>query len=270
MSVKALLVSTDKSWMKLVQDAFKNDNISCARADSASEGLNAFNSKKHDIAILEFRDLCQMWRALLRAICTLSDVPVIVLSSMVTEAHRIEVLDAGASHVLDSTSPMGELLACTKAALRRTRSRKKVPGAIPTAEHSNISEKKEKELETLQAAGKRATRLSLVRGGLKLDPSCSSVKMGTSEVALTSAECQILRLLMMNERRCVTREQILELLHGQVAPSKTRLPQVYMSRLRLKLRRLCGEDEPIANIKGSGWVFRSPLPRAKLLQVRIL
>jgi DNA-binding response OmpR family regulator len=101
-----------------------------------------------------------------------------------------------------------------------------------------------------------------LKSALTLDPLCSSVRMGTSEVALTSAECQILKLLMMNERRCVTREQILELLHGQGEPSTTRLPQVYMSRLRLKLRRLCGEDEPIANIKGSGWVFRAPLPRA--------
>jgi DNA-binding response OmpR family regulator len=87
--------------------------------------------------------------------------------------------------------------------------------------------------------------------------------MAATERDLTHAEFQLLKLLMLNERKPISNADILQLFFGKDVPAETRVVNVYMARIRAKLREISGGEEPITKIRGLGWVFRAPLsPRA--------
>jgi DNA-binding response OmpR family regulator len=192
--------------------------------------------------------------ALLRAISQISRTPVIVILATAIEAIKIEALNAGADFVLSVPFSIKELASCARCAMRRVPAKKRPNSALDESQPAAAS----------RTAGRASTMirtrrpLPLVRGNLTLDPLRSCVRLGSEETDLTVSEYRVLELLMLNERRIVTRNQILGLFYQEPGVKKTRIAQVYMSRVRLKLRALCGEEEAIANIKGAGWVFRAP------------
>jgi DNA-binding response OmpR family regulator len=244
---------SNSSWGFELQQALKEERVEFEHAASLPEGLNIFHSERHDLVVMEIGDDYVKGAALLRAISQISRTPIIVILATAIEAIKIETLNAGADFVLSVPFSMKELASCARCAMRR------VPAKRP---NSALDESQP------AAASRRAGRAStmiktrralpLVRGNLTLDPLRSCVRLGSEEIDLTVSEYRVLELLMLNERRIVTKNQILGLFYQEAGAKKTRIAQVYMSRVRLKLRALCGEEEAIANIKGAGWVFRAP------------
>ena len=158
---------------------------------------------------------------------------VIMLSAMGEETDRIVGLELGADDYLPKPCSPRELLARTKAVLRRKRD-------APAREVSGS------EIEF------DGWRLDLVRRELR---SAAGVV-----VNLSGGEFHLLRVLVERPGRVLTRDQLLDLARGPTSEAFDRAVDVQISRLRRKLDDGSGRD-PIRTIRGEGYMFAGQVRR---------
>ena len=152
-----------------------------------------------------------------------SDVPILILTARGETEDRVSGLDSGADDYLVKPFEVSELLARTRALMRRRPPR----GAA-----------------------------SLTVGDLRLNPDTREVRRGDRDIDLTNREFELLEYLMRNERLVVSRERLLEEVWGYDPLSMTNTIDVFISNLRRKLEE--GGDSRILHTKrGAGYVVRA-------------
>jgi two-component system OmpR family response regulator len=75
--------------------------------------------------------------------------------------------------------------------------------------------------------------------------------------ALSGGEFRLLRILLEHPNRVVTRDQLIELIHGREAEAYDRAIDVQISRLRQRLRDDSREPQLIKTVRGEGYVLAS-------------
>lgn len=145
--------------------------------------------------------------------------PVLVLTARNAWHERVDGLKAGADDYLGKPFHVEELLARLGALTRR-------------------------------AAGN--PRRGLAVGGLMLDEDLQRVTLpdGTSQ-SLTGTEFRLLRYLMLNPGRILSKGQLLEHVYDLEAEPSSNLIEVYIRRLREKVGR-----ERIRTLRGQGYLFQ--------------
>jgi len=151
----------------------------------------------------------------LRAAGDTRDVPVIFLTARTAEMDRISGLDAGADDYVVKPFSVMELQARVNAVLRRT---------------------------------KRGGGEVLRRGGVELDLAAHEVRRDGTAVELTYKEFELLRLLLSNQGRVLTRDEILRQVWECDFAGETRTVDVHVKSLRQKLG-----EELIATVRGVGY-----------------
>jgi two-component system KDP operon response regulator KdpE len=141
---------------------------------------------------------------LLEEIRQWSDVPVIVLSVMDSEAAKVQALDAGANDYMTKPFGVQELLARMRALLRTPRA-----GATPAPVFDD--------------------------GLLRVDLARRLVTLGGAPVQLTRKEYALLALLIQHAGRVVTQKQLLRELWGPSYENDTHYLRILAGRLRNKL-----------------------------------
>jgi two-component system OmpR family response regulator len=94
----------------------------------------------------------------------------------------------------------------------------------------------------------------LVFEDLELDEDAHEVSRGGAAVDLTATEYRLLRYLLLNPRRVLTRAQLLEHVWEYDFGGDARILETYVSYLRRKL----GDPALIHTVRGVGYVLRSP------------
>ena len=79
---------------------------------------------------------------------------------------------------------------------------------------------------------------------------------GTEEISLTKREFEILRMLMQQPGKLVSRAAIAHALWGRSATNATNLLDVHMSSLRRKLGDRADEPSYIETVRGEGFRLR--------------
>jgi two-component system OmpR family response regulator len=161
--------------------------------------------------------------------------PVVMLTAMGEETDRIVGLELGADDYLPKPFNPRELLARIRAVLRRAE------GAPPEAPGQGA---------VFRFAG---WTLDAARRRL-LDP------RGT-EVALTGGEFDLLRILAERAGRVLTRDMLMDLLHGRATGPFDRAIDVAVSRLRRKLDDDGKSPDLIKTVRGGGYVLAAPVER---------
>jgi two-component system OmpR family response regulator len=96
----------------------------------------------------------------------------------------------------------------------------------------------------------------LVFEDVELDEDAHEVTRGGSYIALTATEYRLLRYLMLNPRRVLTRQQLLEHVWDYDFGGDARVLETYVSYLR---RKLDGHGPGlIQTVRGVGYALRSP------------
>ena len=150
--------------------------------------------------------------------------PILVVSALGEPADKIHALDAGADDYLVKPFHFEELVARINANIRRAR--------------ANYGDMKH-----------------LLRcGDLTLDTDSHRVKRGTNEIRLTRQEFMLLKLLMENPDKVLTRTQILESVWGLNFNRNTNVVDVYISYLRNKIE-IDGGEKMIETIKWRGYLL---------------
>ena len=164
-------------------------------------------------------------------------VPIIMLTALQDEAHRIAGLELGAIDYVTKPFSMGELLARVRSILRWN----------------------ERQRETSNPA-------VLDIGDLHLDQVSRQVWRGAEEVGLSFKEFDLLACLMQHAGMALSREQLLDQVWGSEFPGSSRTIDVHIRWLREKI-----EDDPanpamIHTVRGVGYRFQSPDAPAQSLR----
>lgn len=81
---------------------------------------------------------------------------------------------------------------------------------------------------------------------------------GGEQVSLTGGEFDLLLAFAQHPGRLLSRQQLLDLTHGDTAENYDRAIDLAVSRLRRKLAGVC-DDAPIETVRGAGYRFRLPV-----------
>ena len=156
-------------------------------------------------------------------------LPVMMLTAKGTEFDTVSGLDAGADDYLAKPFGMMELVSRVNALLRRA--------AAPTAPAGDVLECGPIELRVLE----------------------HTVSAGGIPVELTLKEFDLLRALLRNVGRVLSRGQLLEDVWGMTFVGETRTVDVHIQTLRQKLSAACpGADACIKTVRGVGYSIRQP------------
>ena len=172
-----------------------------------------------NLTVLSGHEVCRI----LRARPETAAVPIIMLTARVGEAERIIGLDLGADDYVTKPFSLRELAARVRAVLRRTRPESGRHGA------------------------------TVYRGqSLVADFEAVSVFVEGQAVRLTRREFELLRFLVENRNRVVSRDRLLERVWGYDRSVETRSVDVHVGRLRGKLG---SAGRQIETVVGLGYRF---------------
>jgi DNA-binding response OmpR family regulator len=154
-----------------------------------------------------------------------SALPVLVLTARADEVDTVVGLDAGADDYVTKPFRLAELLARTRALLRR---------------------------HATQAAAGPGDRVVVV------DPEGRRVFLRGEEVALTGKEFELLRVLVANEGKVVSREKLMREVWDSAWYGSTKTVDMHVSVLRRKLGDDAAHPRYITTIRGLGFRFDAP------------
>ena len=220
-----LIVEDEQDIAGLIKHTLERSGDADAQiVASGDAALTAVNKRAPDLIILDLSrsSAASGVRILARA---RSHVPIIMLTARTSENDRVSGLELGADDYVTKPFSLRELTARVRAALRR--------GA-------NGEPRQPRPHGTY--AGDR----------LIADFEAVSIAVDGTPVRLTRREFELLRYLVQNKNRVVSRDRLLERVWGYERFVETRSVDVHVGRLRTKLR---GAGRQIETVLGLGYRF---------------
>jgi two-component system response regulator CpxR len=212
----------------LMSEYFAAEGFRLTTACDGRSGLARALQGGADLVILDVTLPMLDGFEVLRQIRQRSTIPVIMLTARISQEERIAGLEAGADDYLPKPFEPGELLARVRAVLRRS------GHLFPV----------------------RRTIVQI--GDIELNPATREVRRGSTRIALTSSEFDILEVLMRSAGRVVSRDEIATVLYQRELTPYERSVDVHIGHLRKKLEDAGGEI--IRTVRGSGYLFVPDAP----------
>ncbi len=204
----AVLIEDERQIRRFVRAALETEGWQVFEAETLKQGLIEAGTRKPDLVVLDLGLPDGNGIDFIRDFRGWSSVPVIVLSARVDEAEKIGALDAGADDYLTKPFGVGELLARTRAMLRR---------------HAGA------------ASGGSVFRF----GDVEIDHVSRVVRRRGETIHLTPIEYRLLLLLTANAGKVLTHRYLLREVWGPSYVESSHYARIYVGRLRQKL-----EDDP--------------------------
>jgi len=218
-----LIVEDEPAQMELLSYNFAQDGFDVLKAEDGEEGLLKARESAPDIIILDWmlpkESGIEVCRQLKRASETRS-IPVIMLTARGEESDKIRGLDTGADDYVVKPYSVKELLARSRALLRR----------YSPATSGEI----------------------LSHGDIVLDTEQHKVLRNDKPVKLGPTEYRLLCVLLGRPGRVWSREQLLDRVWGQDIEIDFRTVDVHVGRLRKALRQ-SGQKDPIRTVRAAGY-----------------
>lgn len=219
-----LVIEDDLKVQRALQRLFEPEGYSVRIADDGLAGLEAFRASAPSVVILDLnlpkitgRDLCPQLKRLD------STVPVIILSAASEVIDKVLLLELGADDYVTKPFSPRELLARVRVVLRRT--------AQPKEEHSFGFD------------------------DISVNFPKMEVTRENSPVQLTAQEFKIVRFLIENRERVISREELLTEVWGYQHYPTTRTVDNHILKLRQKLERDPANPVHFRTVHGAGYKF---------------
>ena len=226
-----LIVDDEEDIAGLIKHGLERAGDIEAEIVTTGDGaLKAVNERTPDLILLDLNlpvlsglEVCRI----LRSRSTTAAVPIIMLTARTSESDRVTGLDVGADDYVVKPFSLRELAARVRAVLRRGRTEPARGSRFP---------------ETLVYRGKH----------LLADFDAVAVSVDGEPVRLTRREFELLRYLVENRNRVLSRDRLLERVWGYDRLVETRSVDVHVGRLRGKLRHA---GRQIETVVGLGYRF---------------
>ncbi|HEU5484937.1 MAG TPA: response regulator transcription factor [Microlunatus sp.] len=223
--IRILAVDDESSLTELLSMAMRYEGWLVSTAASGNEAVKAAREIRPDAIVLDMMlpdfDGLEVMR---RVRAEDPDVPVIFLTAKDAVADRINGLTAGGDDYVTKPFSLEEVIARLRALLRRS-----------------------------GAATGRSESLLIV-GDLTLDEDSHEVTRGSDPISLTATEFELLRYLMRNPRRVLSKAQILDRVWNYDFGGQANVVELYISYLRKKID--ANRAPMIHTMRGAGYVLR--------------
>ncbi len=226
--MRALVVEDENTLREQIITALREQGFAIDQADDGEEGLYLATTMPIDLAIIDLGlpklDGISLIKQLRQAN---NNYPVLILTARDTWQDKVDGLEAGADDYLAKPFHMQELLARTRALLRRS-------------------------------GGWSESQLHFER--LVLDTRTQQVWVDKQVIELTAYEYRVLAYLAMNDGGVISKAMLLDHLYDEDVDRDPNVLEVFIRRLRQKL----DPDKslnPIETLRGRG--YRLALPRAR-------
>jgi DNA-binding response OmpR family regulator len=223
---RILIVEDEVSLAQAVAYALRREGFQVRVATDGQEGLRMALAEKPDLVILDLMlpkldgwEVCRTLRAK-------SPVPILILTARGEEHDKVVGLELGADDYVVKPFSMRELIARVRALLRRAKMT-----AMP------------EEPEILQS------------GNLTLYIAEHRAELNGKELPLAPKEFALLKVLMLNKGRAMSREQLLELAWGGKEFIDPHTVDVHVHWLREKIEPDPKNPRRIVTVRGVGYRF---------------
>lgn len=204
-----LVLEDEREIRRFVRTALQSEGWQVFEAGTIKQGLVEAGTRRPDLIIADLGLPDGDGVDFIRQVRTWTGVPIIVLSARSHEDEKVAALDAGADDFITKPFGVNELLARTRANLRRMRLGQPAPDAV------------------------------FCFGDVEVDLASRIVKKAGIEVHLTPIEYRLLGVLVAHAGRVLTHPHLLREVWGPSHSESTHYLRVYMGNLRQKL-----EDDP--------------------------
>ena len=224
---RILIIDTDAERCTLLVDYLRLEGFHALPAHAVEAGLDAVEHEALDLIICDEVMPGMTGEAMLAALRTRSDTPVLMLADTEEDAEAIK--KAGADDAGVTRCRPGELYAHIGGILRRSSS-------------------------------SRATATPIVVGPLVVNPTERVAKAGNRPVELTTTEFSLFELLARNAGGPVSKEEIYPKVLGRPMGPYDRAIDVHVSSIRHKLSAVVGKALAIESVRGVGYqlIVRPP------------
>ncbi|KDA06028.1 transcriptional regulator [Microbacterium sp. CH12i] len=227
-ALRILAVDDEQMLTDLLSMALRMEGWEVRTASSGLEALQVAREFEPDALILDIMmpDLDGM--SVLRRLRESGNlVPVLFLTAKDAVGDRIAGLTAGGDDYVTKPFSLEEVIARLRAIIRRT--------GLASAEEGQ----------------------SILRvGDLTLNEDSHEVERNGTEIELTATEFELLRYLMRNERRVLSKAQILDRVWSYDFGGKSSVVELYISYLRKKLD--VGRTPLLHTVRGVGYMIKAP------------
>jgi len=229
---KVLVVDDEEHITELVSMGLTYNGFEVERVASGRGALSAVERQRPDLMVLDVMlpdlDGFEVARRLRQSEGAGTRVPVIFLTARDATQEKVEGLRLGSDDYVTKPFSIEELIERVKAVLRR-------------------------------AAGGGPGEQRLAYADLELDPDTRDVWRAGRLVELTPTEYKLLRFMLANARRVLTRDQILEHVWDYTFAGNASVLETYISYLRHKIDDV---DPPLIHtVRGVGYSLRLPPDR---------
>ncbi|MCA0345879.1 MAG: response regulator transcription factor [Actinobacteria bacterium] len=225
-SLRVLVVDDEPSISQLLSMALRYDGWQVEVAANGAEAVSRATEFGPDVMVLDIMlpDFDGM-QVLSRLRAGGDLVPVLFLSALGSVDDRVKGLTAGGDDYMVKPFSIEELIARLRALVRRSR---------------------------LQLD--RAPDPVLRVGDLTLNEDSYEVARGGEAIELTSTEFELLRFFMRNQRRVLSKMQILDRVWSYDYSGKQTVVELYVSYLRKKID--AGREPMLHTVRGAGYVLK--------------
>lgn len=213
------IIEDDQHIGNVLEKTLKGEGFGVLRAYSGTEALYLFSQHTPDLILL---DLMLPGLSGEEILPKVKGIPVIVVSAKIGIDDKVDLLLKGAADYITKPFDMKELLARIIVQMRKDT----VQELIPVLKVDDIT----------------------------LDTASHEVGINGIQVKLTKTEYAILKLLMQNPNRPVSKSAILNQIYEDTPDCTENSLKMHISNLRKKLRKI-GEKDYITSIWGIGFKF---------------
>ncbi|HKG38946.1 MAG TPA: response regulator transcription factor [Conexibacter sp.] len=223
---RVLVVDDEPNIVDVISMALRYEGFEVASAGTGAEALSAVRDHRPHVILLDVMlpDM-EGFDVAKRLGADRARVPIIFLTARDATEDRVRGLTVGGDDYVTKPFSLEELVARVRALLRRS-------GAA------------------------EATSSVLTFADVELDDDAHEVTRAGQPIELTPTEYRLLRYLMLNPRRVLSRAQLLEHVWDYDFGGDARVLETYVSYLR---RKLDEHGPPLINtVRGVGYVMRLP------------
>ncbi|MGC2168170.1 MAG: response regulator transcription factor [Acidimicrobiales bacterium] len=229
--VKILIIEDEASFIDALTVGLEREGFEVAIARDGQQGLTLFQNGHFDIVLLDLMlpklsglDVCRSIRAA-------SNVPIIIVSAKGEEVDMVLMLEIGADDYVTKPYRLRELVARIRAVLRRRRD----------TENSDSEE-------------------VITLGNVRLDIDARRCFVDNTEIKLRKKEFALLRLLLENPGRVLTREVLIDRVWGSDYVGDTKTLDVHIKRLRTLIEAEPKAPVHISTVRGVGYRYEVTKP----------
>jgi len=224
--VRVLVVDDEPSLAELLSSVLRYEGWSVRTAGNGADAVRSAREFRPDAVVLDIMlpdfDGVEVMRRMRQ---DLPDVCVLFLTARDAVEDRVAGLTAGGDDYVTKPFSLEEVLARLRGLLRR----------------ANL-------------ARASTTEGSLVVADLTMDEDAREVRRGGDLIDLTATEFELLRFMMRNPRRVLSKAQILDRVWNYDFGGQAHVVELYISYLRKKID--AGRDPLIHTVRGVGYVLK--------------